>query len=210
MSRPVNFYFEFGSPYSYLASLEIDARAAAQGVEVDWKPVDIFHIWKSQGLQDAYAQVRTAKIPYIQRDAGRCARQAGVRLNPPPGLGTDTRIAKLAYYGMRAAGDARARPFVKQVWNSYFLEAMPLGSAKEVAAAAGPLGLGAADIEALVQGNAAALLFAEANQEAIAAQCFGIPWMEYDGEHFFGHDRIEHLAGTLARKAAKAGAVAGA
>lgn len=203
MRPPVHFYFEFGSPYSYLASLEIDARAAASGVEVEWKPVEIFQIWKSQGLLDAYAQVRNAKIPYIRRDAGRCARKYGVRLNPPAGTGTDTRLAKLAYWGLREAGDARAKPFLQQLWRAYFQEARLIGNAEEIADAASELGLVASEIEALAAGDAPARLLDAANQEALDAGCFGIPWMAYDGEQFFGHDRIDQLADTLARKAAK-------
>lgn len=206
MRPPVNFYFEFGSPYSYLASLEIDARAAESGTDVDWKPIEIFRIWKSQGLLDAYSQVRNAKIPYIRRDAGRCARKYGVRLNPPAGAGTDTRLAKLAYWGLREAGDERAKPFLQQLWHAYFQEAKEIGSAEEITEATAALGFDASQIEALAAGDAPARLLDNANQEALAAGCFGIPWMAYDGEQFFGHDRIDQLAATLARKAAKAAA----
>lgn len=209
MRQPVNFYFEFASPYSYLASLEIDSRAAALGVEVDWKPVDILRIWESQGILDAYAKVRSAKIPYIRRDAQRCARQFGVRLNPPPVAGTDTGLAKLVYWGLREAGDERAKPFLQQLWHSYFREAKLIGSAAEIADAVSVLDFDAGQIRALAQGDAPVRLLDAANQEAIAAGCFGVPWMEYGGEHFFGHDRIDQLAETLARKTAADGAVAG-
>lgn len=200
--RPlVSFYFEFGSPYSYLASLEIDKRVAAAGGDVDWKPVEIFRIWESQGILDAYMKIRSTKIPYIRRDAQRCASQLDIRLNPPASIANDTRLAKLAYWGLRAAGDERARPFLRQIWHAHFREAQSITDAEDLAIAAASLGLTRADIEALAASEAAAQAQDAANQDAIAVGCFGIPWMECAGESFFGHDRIDQLLARVTRKA---------
>lgn len=209
--RPlVSFYFEFGSPYSYLASLEIDARVAAAGGEVDWKPVEIFRIWESQGILDAYMKVRGTKIPYIRRDAQRCASAMNVRLNPPASIANDTRLAKLAYWGLREADDERARPFLRQIWHAHFREAQSITDADELAAAAGSLGLTRDDIEVLAASDAAAERQEAANRDAIAAGCFGIPWMECAGESFFGHDRMDQLLARVTRKASSAEATSAA
>ncbi len=51
MPAPIDFYFEFASPYGYLASLRIDAIAAAHGREVTWRPIMLGAALKLTGSQ---------------------------------------------------------------------------------------------------------------------------------------------------------------
>jgi len=99
--NPIQFYFEFASPYSYIASLEIDELGRAAGREVEWLPIDISVVWAAHGVLDAYAAIRALKRRYIMRDAVRCARVRGVTLAAPSASARDASIAKLAYWGLR-------------------------------------------------------------------------------------------------------------
>jgi len=200
MAPLVTFYFEFASPYSYLAAADIDERVGAVGGEVDWKPVDIFKIWDSQGIRGAYLQVRRAKLSYIERDAQRCAAVLGVRFNPPAKSASDTRLAKLAYWGLREARDDRAKPFLKSVWQHYFTHGQAITDAADLAAAAISLCLTAAEIETLANGGTTAMCQAEANRQAIVAGCFGIPWFQYGADCYFGHDRVDQLIEAISQR----------
>jgi len=65
MSEPIDVFFEFPSPYSYLAAQQLPALAARHGRRVRWRPVDIAEIWSSLGVLEAYGAVRKVKVGYI-------------------------------------------------------------------------------------------------------------------------------------------------
>ena len=67
MPQPIEFFFDFSSPYGYLASRKIDAIGAKHGREVVWKPV----LTSAQPRGDAAVvggQARTAPQPAANRN----------------------------------------------------------------------------------------------------------------------------------------------
>ena len=197
MREPVKFFFEFISPYSYLASLRIDEAVAAAGGTVDWRPIELLRVWERQGVLDSYLAVRKIKAPHIMKDVVRCAARAGVTIMRPKAH-ADTTLAKHAYWGLRARDDARAKPFLQAVWRRYFAEGAGIATLADIAAAAAPLGLADGEIEALAASPSATALQEASNEEAVASACFGVPWFVADAESFFGQDRIDHLVDHLA------------
>lgn len=199
MAKTVNFYFEFASPYSYLASIDIDERVERAGGHVEWSPIDLPRIWKANGVLDAYLSIRKLKMPYIRQDAARCANLAGIKLESPGTPATDTSLAKRTYWGLIEAQDDRAKPFLKHVWQRYFVSGLPIMTLDDIAAAASPLDL---DVEQITKFAAQPKSIARheaSNAAAIASGCFGVPWFVSDGECFFGHDRISQLTNWLTK-----------
>ena len=197
MRPTVNFYFEFASPYSYLAAHEIDARVGAAGGQVIWQPIDIDQVWKAQGLLDAYLVVRAMKSSYIRKDVARCAAAQGMIIRPSRLRGQGFAMAKLAYLGLRTSGDERAAAFLRKVWRSYFSSGLPIGSAEELADCVTDLELDAQAITHYAGLPEASAELKAGNDAAVAAACFGIPWFTCAGESFFGQDRIDHLVKWL-------------
>ncbi len=75
----IQFFFEFASPYSYIASMEIDKVAASAGRSVEWRPIELAAVWAAHGVLEAYTAIRRLKRPYILRDAMRSANaKAGI------------------------------------------------------------------------------------------------------------------------------------
>jgi 2-hydroxychromene-2-carboxylate isomerase len=75
MPRPVEFWFEFASPYSYIAAMGIEAAAAEAGVPVRWRPFLLGPVFKAQGWDDSPFNLYPAKGAYLWRDMAReCAR----------------------------------------------------------------------------------------------------------------------------------------
>lgn len=196
---PIQFYLEFASPYSYLASLDIDEVARTAGREAQWLPVEIDAIWKAQGVFEAYSEVRRVKRRYIGRDATRCAKMRGVRLATPSAPARDTSLAKLAYWGLREQDPELAKAFLRAVWHRYFGEGKPIGTLEDLAEATPGLGRGASMIEAAASWTGARPAQDACNAQALASGCFGIPWFVADGDAFFGQDRLSHLAAHLGR-----------
>lgn len=205
--RPVvKFFFEFASPYSYLAAHEIDARISSAGGQVHWEPIDIRQVWEAQGVLDAYLAVRALKSSYIRRDVARCAAEKGVIIRPPRTRCHSFATAKLAYFGLRTSGDGRAAPFVWQIWRSYFSGRLPISTAEDLAKCVRHLELDARDIADYAGRSEASAALQASNRAAVAAGCFGIPWFTCAGESFFGQDRIDHLVASLKACGASDGA----
>jgi 2-hydroxychromene-2-carboxylate isomerase len=76
MAAPIDFYFDFSSPYGYLAAQKIDALAAKYGRAVDWRPVLLGVIFKETGM--APLTVVPLKGEYSKRDFARSARFHGI------------------------------------------------------------------------------------------------------------------------------------
>jgi 2-hydroxychromene-2-carboxylate isomerase len=205
--RPVvKFFFEFASPYSYLAAHEIDARVSSAGGQVHWEPIDIRQVWGAQGVLDGYLAVRALKSSYIQSDVARCAAEKGVIICPPRTQGQSFTTAKLAYFGLRTFGDGRAAPFLWQIWQSYFSEGLPISTAVDLAKCVMHLELDAQAIADYAGRSEASAALQANNRAAVAAGCFGIPWFTCAGESFFGQDRIDHLVARLKAHEASGGA----
>jgi len=197
--NPIQFYFEFASPYSYIASLEIDELGRAAGREVEWLPIDISVVWAAHGVLDAYAAIRALKRRYIMRDAVRCARVRGVTLAAPSASARDASIAKLAYWGLRDQDAPLAKRFLRLVWHRYFGEGKPINDLDHLAQASIGLGLDASGIRAAAAWEGARQAQDVSNADAVDSGCFGIPWFVADGESFFGHDRLAHLAAHFSK-----------
>lgn len=197
LAAPVDFYFEFASPYSYLASLQIESVARAAGRTVEWRPIEIGRIWKRLGILDQFLAIRAVKVSYILKDALRCAERAGVAMVRPASPAIDTTLAKLAYWGLRESDPVIATLFLRQVWQRYFGNGLAIITADDLAQAVTALGLTGDDIATAAAHPSARAAQDAANRDAVDAGCFGVPWLVADGESFFGHDRLDHLSDHL-------------
>jgi len=88
--NPVHFFFELASPYSYIASLQIERLVKEAGRAVQWRPVELEAVWAAQGVLEAYAAVRRMKRDYILRDSRRCAAMLGISIAKPATSSRDT------------------------------------------------------------------------------------------------------------------------
>ena len=113
MAAPIDFYFDFSSPYGYLAAQKIDALAAKHGRTVDWHPMLLGVVFKETGA--APLTMIPLKGDYSRRDFERSARFhgiAGFRMPPKfpipsAGAGADRALAEGARSGARGARRAR-------------------------------------------------------------------------------------------------------
>ena len=196
----VKFFFEFSSPYSYIASLQIDAVAIEAGRSAEWCPIELGVVWQAHGVLDAYRQIRRLKAPYIYRDAARIAKMQGITLavpatkTPPP----NTVLAKLAYWGLYQSDPDHAKLFAQMVWHRYFDEGKPIDSLNDLARATQAIGVDAQTIKAASMQAAARSAQDASNQAAVHSGCFGVPWFIADDDCFFGQDRLPHIAAYLA------------
>jgi 2-hydroxychromene-2-carboxylate isomerase len=201
--NPVQFFFELASPYSYIASLQIERLVKEEGRAVEWRPIELEAVWAAQGVLEAYAAIRRVKRDYILRDSRRCAASLGIAIAKPATSSRDTSFAKLAFWGLHASNPQLATRFIQAVWNRHFGAGSPIASAHDLASASTHLGLSEESIVSAAQSPLARAAQDATNVEAVRSGCFGVPWFVADGEAFFGQDRLSHLAAHLnARTAA--------
>lgn len=195
--EPIQFFLEFASPYSYIASMEIDKVAASAGRSVEWRPIELASVWAAHGVLEAYTAIRRLKRPYILRDAMRNANAKGIVLARRSAPATDTSLAKLAYWGLRHADAPLAKRFLQSVWHRYFGEGNPIGALEDLVDASAAIGIGEKHIQDAAAWAGARQAQDQSNSDAVRSGCFGVPWFIADGECFFGQDRLGQLAAHI-------------
>ncbi|HEU4845682.1 MAG TPA: 2-hydroxychromene-2-carboxylate isomerase [Burkholderiaceae bacterium] len=208
MSSDIAFYFDFVSPYAYLAATRIERLAAAHGRRVRWKPVLMTVLSKAAGTQ--LAPFVPMKWHYVQHDVARSARLAGIPFRWPPGF------PKLLLAPGRAMtwlatvhGEDTAAAFARTCLTAYFGDGVDIEDREVLAGIAGRLGVERAALLAALEDEAVKAAFKQASEDAIAQGVFGVPFMIADGEPFWGFDRLDQLALVLKQPASRAGLDAG-
>jgi 2-hydroxychromene-2-carboxylate isomerase len=191
--RTVAFYFDYVSPYAYLASTRVREVAARHGRRVAAIPVLFAAMLDASGARGP-AEI-PAKRHYMHRDLERLARELGATIEPPATHPFNPLVA------LRATGcvpDAEARwRLVDAVYRAAWQRGERVEQPETVARAAAEAGLdGAALLERAASAEAKAAL-REATDAAIAAGAFGVPTMIADGELFWGVDSLPLLERLL-------------
>ena len=196
MSQPIEFYFDFSSPYGYLASEKIDDLAARHGRKVKWRPILLGVVFKQTG--GAPLTTLPLKGEYSLHDFSRSARFLDVPYTHPETFPINTMHAARAYYWLHEQNCEAARAFAHSVYRAYFRDGRDIADVAVVLELATRHGADRATLaEAL---NSAALkerLKVECDA-ALAKGVFGSPYISVDGEPFFGADRLPQIERWLA------------
>ena len=191
MSQPIEFYFDFSSPYGYLASEKIDDLAARHGRKVKWRPILLGVVFKQTG--GAPLTTLPLKGEYSLHDFSRSARFLDVPYTHPETFPINTMHAARAYYWLHEQNCEAARAFAHSVYRAYFRDGRDIAEVAVVLELATRHGADRATLaEAL---NSAALkerLKVECDA-ALAKGVFGSPYISVDGEPFFGADRLPQI-----------------
>ena len=193
---PIEFWFDFSSPYSYLASERIDGLAAQYGRRVKWRPVMLGAAFKASGLP--LLLTVPLKGEYSKRDIERSARFMGVPYKFPPKFPLATLAAARGYYWLHGQDCGKAREFAHAVFRAYWVDGHEISESPVVLAIATGLGI---DGEAFTAAIATPEIKDRVKQEtdaAIAGGMFGAPYFMVDGEPFWGADRLPQIDKWLA------------
>ena len=187
--RPLQFWFEFASTYSYLAAMRIEPLAAAAGVSVELRPFLLGPIFAAQGWNDSPFNLYEAKGRYMWRDLERLCERYGLPFRRPsvfPRSGLTAARVALAF-----ADAGWALPFVRAVYTANFAEDRDIGRKEVIAELLESLG---EDARSVLERAAAPEIKARLREQTEAAQAagiFGAPSFVVDGELFWGDDRLE-------------------
>lgn len=187
----VTVYFDYYSPYSYFVSLDLEPVCARYGVVVEWKPVDVVAML---GLEqaDIYSP---AKRRYVNMDVFRSAAFHGAPINIPKPWPMRSRLALRV--SIVAAKQAWYRAFRRRVFQAAWEEQQDIGDAAVLAACVRDAGGEAAPVLAAATTAQTEERLRELTRAAMADGVFGVPLMVFEGEPFFGRDRLDMLEWRL-------------
>ena len=192
----LDFYFEFASPYGYLASLRIDAIAAAHEREVTWRPIMLGAALKLTGGGPNMSL--PLKGPYLLRDAPRCARMLDAPFKLPPVMPANSLAASRAFWWLDAQDHDMAKGFAQALYHAHWGEGRDISMAGQVAEIAAPLGVEPAALTAATQDPAVKARLKEETERSLERGVFGSPFVFVDDEPFWGADRIDQIERWLA------------
>ena len=198
MPAPIVFYFDFSSPYSYLASEQIDGVAARYGRDVDYRPILLGPVFKVSGGQPL-TQSYGPKAAYSVHDFERSARFAGVAYRQPPRFPVGAVTASRAVLWLQQHHRAHATPFIHATFRAYFAAQRDITESAVLAGIARNCGIDADAMLAGTQAGAIKDLLKQRVDAAIADGVFGAPTIVVDGERFWGNDRLPQIERWLAQ-----------
>lgn len=193
---PIDFYFDFSSPYGYLAAHKIDEMAGLYDREVDWKPVLLGVIFKTTGAQPLLDI--PIKGVYARRDMERTARMMGLPFTLPEVMPFPSVSAARAVYWAKDQDPAKAVALVKALYDEAFAKGGDIRDAEAVIRVAGEAGIDSAALTAALGEPAVKERLKTEIESAMQAGVCGSPFFVVDGEPFWGADRLDHVERWLA------------
>ena len=197
MAAPIDFYFEFASPYGYLASTRIDAIAARHGREAFWHPIMLGAAFKLTGAQPL---VRTPlKGDYMMRDLPRFRTASRRALQSAAGDAGQLARREPRLHLARAGRSGEAKALAQAVLHAHWGEGRdiarpsrwsPIWPSRSASSAPALL--------AAVADPAIKDRLKQATEAAIERGVFGSPFVLVDGEAFWGADRLDQVERWLA------------
>jgi len=185
----IEFWFDFGSNYSYLSMMRIRGLAAAAGVRVVPRPFLLGPIFKAQGWETSPFVLQEAKGRYVWRDMERQCAKYGLRWRRPSVFPRNGLLA--ARVALQGEGTAWEFAFCEQVMLANFADDRDIGDAAVIGAILAGLGVdGGAVIEAARSAACKSALRAR-SAAAQARGIFGAPTFFAGDEMFWGDDRLE-------------------
>jgi 2-hydroxychromene-2-carboxylate isomerase len=187
----VDFYFDFRSPYSYLARSQIEPL----GVSVRYRPMDVLAVMKQVGNTPTTV-LCASKGKYARVDLARWSKRYQVPIRPRSDMMTiDAR--RLLRVVLAAEDKGLAQQTVTAIFAAFWGTGAPLSTLDDLARVLDAAGLRASDLLDGVDDGARDVALTDASREAADRGVFGAPTFVADGEIFFGNDRLDFLVEHL-------------
>jgi len=196
MAAPIDFYFDFSSPYGYFASTRIDALGAKYGREVIWRPFLLGAAMKITG------GIPLPNVPmkgeYAKRDFARSAKYYGVEYKLPSAFPISSQAPARAFYWLNGKDPKRAKELVAALYRAYFVDDINISNPEDCIAVCARFGLDADAVRKAINDPAVKELLKTEVDKAVARGAFGSPYIVVDGEAFWGADRLDQIDKWLA------------
>ena len=197
-ARTIEFWFDFGSPTTYLAHTQLPRIAAETGARVDYMPMLLGGVFKATGNQSPV--LIEAKGRWMRDDIDRFAQRYGVPLTFTPHFPVNTLTLMRGAVGLQMRQPERFMPYVDAVFRAMWVEPVNLGDPAVLTTTLQAAGFDTDEFLALVGDPEIKAKLIANTEAAVARGVFGAPTLFVGDEMHFGQDRLDFV-----REAALAG-----
>lgn len=196
MARTVEFFFDVGSPASYLAWTQLPAICRDSGAALVLKPMLLGAVFQATG--NASPVTVPAKGRYMNQDLARYAARYGVDYRSNPHFPILTLTLMRAIAGVQLQQPDRLQALIEASFRGIWVEARNLNEPAEVAAVWQAAGFEPQALLALANAPETKAALRATTDEAVARGVFGAPTMFVGDTLFFGQDRLDWVREALA------------
>jgi 2-hydroxychromene-2-carboxylate isomerase len=188
-SPEIEFWFEFGSNYSYLSVMRIEDEARRRGIRIVWKPFLLGPIFRALGMATSPFILQKEKGAYVWQDMVRQCRKYGLRWVQP------STFPRLGILPLRVALLGADKPwigaFCRQVMELNFVLDEDINRPDRIARLLTELGLSPSDLLDQANAESTKSRLREQTEQARLKGIFGAPTFFVGTEMFWGNDRLD-------------------
>ncbi len=204
-AHTLEFFFDFSSPWTYMAYTQVVPLCAETGTRLVWRPFYVAAVFRqvNHNVADMRASPVPAKLAYYWRDMQRWAERLGIVIGRPPVYGGGSKplnSARALRGAFHAIDRGRIREYAGEVFRAYWQDLRDIADPAVLVELAGRAGLDEREFERLLEADETRARLAANTQEFIDRGGFGTPTFFVDGtELYFGNDRLDFVRTALAR-----------
>lgn len=195
MSKSVEFFFDFGSPTTYLAWTQLPRICAEAGAELIYRPMLLGGVFQATG--NASPIEVPAKGKHVMLDLQRFAKRYGVPMTFNPHFPINTLGLMRGAVAVQLRQPERFDDYVKTIFQAMWVDAQNLG---DLAVLGKVLAAGGFDPQALLALTGEQEIkdaLKATTEEAVKRGAFGAPIMFVGDQMFFGQDRLDFVREAL-------------
>ena len=196
MKKTVEFFFDVGSPTTYLAWTQLPELCAQADAALVYRPMLLGGVFQATG--NASPALIAAKGRYMNDDMDRYAKRYGVPLRPNPFFPINTLTLMRGAAGVQLRMPERLPDYLRAVFNAIWVDALNMNDPAVAAQALRDAGFDPAAFMALVGDAEVKATLRATTEEAVARGAFGAPTMFVGTAMFFGQDRLDFVREALA------------
>ena len=195
MSKTVEFYFDLGSPATYLAYTQLPKICEQTDSQLIYIPFLLGGVFKATG--NASPATIPAKGRYMFQDLDRYAKRYGVPLKFNPNFPINTLMLMRAVTGMQLRHPGRFQAFIDCLFHALWVEGRSLDDLATVASVLTQNGFDPNEVLALTADEEVKATLKDNTEKAVQRGVFGAPSMFVDDQLFFGQDRLDFVLEAL-------------
>ncbi|MDM0041312.1 2-hydroxychromene-2-carboxylate isomerase [Variovorax sp. J22G21] len=195
MRKSVDFFFDVGSPSSYLAWTQLPNLCASHGADLVYRPMLLGGVYQATG--NASPATIPVKGRYTQMDYERHARRYGVPFQGNPHFPVITLFLMRAVTGIQLRRPEQLQQLLGCVFKALWIDALNLNEPQLTADILKAGGFDPAEIERLTQDPETKAALKATTEEAVKRGVFGAPTIFVGDQMFFGQDRMDFVREAL-------------
>jgi len=195
MSKRVEFFFDFGSPTTYLAYTQLPRIAAARKAEIVWRPFLLGGVFKT--INSASPVTIPAKGRWMFDDMARWAKRYGVPFAMNPHFPVNTLALMRGAAGLQLKRPQDLARYLETMFTAMWVKPRNLNEPAEIAAVLKEGGFNPKEMIDLTADQAVKDKLKANTDEAVARGAFGAPTFFVGQDMFWGQDRLNFVAEAL-------------